>query len=218
MLESTTEMKEFGDWKKRTTVADDRRLCCARRWSLPREAAGANEESFHLRREVEELERRCAHIESRLEKTNSLLQTRTEELNIAQAFVTTADRFSVSDVSHMVEQLNDDIYQCSAMLSDLVLAQPPPSDEPESVAAMLGVARKAVSARFTSDWVSRLEADTREGDTVLFEGLVQNLLVDRCRCIFRVDVARQASTQQDTWLVMMESKAMGCPTANNALA
>ena len=47
------------------------------------------------------MQRRCWRLERELEKPKKLLDIRTEELGVVQAFVTTADRYSVAGVYRM---------------------------------------------------------------------------------------------------------------------
>ncbi|RXW25688.1 hypothetical protein EST38_g141 [Candolleomyces aberdarensis] len=97
-----------------------------------REATG---EADRAKMQLNELKREFAAMQRHADATTKLLNTRTEELNAAQAFLTTADECSGADFSRMVEQLNDDIYQCAVLVADAVI-------EPDAVQDNLAEARK----------------------------------------------------------------------------
>ena len=132
--------------------------------------------------QMHDLERNCEATESQLEKAKSLLQARTEELNIAQAFMTTADQFSVADLVRLVEELNNDIFQAALNLSDLVLAQKTPGSVNPIPATEVEGARGAVANRYGEELTSRVIADLaqEDPDPVLFESLIQNIFATRC--------------------------------------
>lgn len=69
----------------------------------------------------EDLEKRDEHIrvmEDELERTNELLSERTKELSGAQSFLSTTDRLSEAEVLGIVRDLNQNIFQAAANLSE----------------------------------------------------------------------------------------------------
>src|SRR6266576_3384838 len=57
-------------------------------------------------------------VKVKYEQAQELLQTRTAELKAAQAFLTTADKLSNVDVVNLVDALNAEILQVSALVAD----------------------------------------------------------------------------------------------------
>ncbi|KAF6752153.1 hypothetical protein DFP72DRAFT_1171699 [Ephemerocybe angulata] len=134
---------------------------------------------------------RAHNVEEELTKAKKLLGDRTEELNVAQAFMVTADKFSVADVSRLVEQLNDDVYQCAVMVSDAVMDQryavagKGEADSEEEL-KVVKEARKLVVEVWSEEVVARYQADIAErDDSVLFEAVVQNVLVMRLKGVIQ---------------------------------
>ncbi|KAJ3513954.1 hypothetical protein NMY22_g14894 [Coprinellus aureogranulatus] len=130
---------------------------------------------------IEELEQRCREAEDSLEKTKSLLQTRTEELTIAQTFMTTADKYSVAEVVRLTEQLSDDIFQTAALLADILIQEK--QADPASDAEAIQAARKQVVERYGEELTARLAVDIAQDDTILFECLVQNSVAMWCQVV-----------------------------------
>ncbi|RXW25690.1 hypothetical protein EST38_g143 [Candolleomyces aberdarensis] len=112
-----------------------------------------------------------------------LLKTRTEELALAQAFMTTADTCSVADISRMVEQLNDDIYQFAVLISDAVLHA---KSSGTAVSHEIVVqARGALEQMWNEELVRRMHMAVAEEDTILFECFVQYNLANWCHDVVR---------------------------------
>lgn len=57
-------------------------------------------------------------VQARMEKALKLLQNRTQELKGAQPFLTKTDSFSGADVIALVQSLNGEIFQLSAIMAD----------------------------------------------------------------------------------------------------
>ncbi|KAJ3521282.1 hypothetical protein NMY22_g12378 [Coprinellus aureogranulatus] len=123
--------------------------------------------------------------EDELNKLRTLLADRTEEVKVAQAFMTTADKYSVREVSQMVEQLNDEIYQCTMDLSDAVLEQ--------EIRRSRGnvhdenMKKRLEDSRNEFHWwdkqvIAQLEFGLRqhEPNTLLLECMIGYLLTNRC--------------------------------------
>ncbi|KAJ2922268.1 hypothetical protein H1R20_g14841, partial [Candolleomyces eurysporus] len=112
-----------------------------------------------------------------------LLKTRTEELALAQAFMTTADTCSVADISRMVEQLNDEMYQLAVLISDAVLHAKSSGTavSPENVVQ----ARGALEQIWNEELVRRMHMAVAEEDTILFECFVQYNLANWCHDVVR---------------------------------
>ncbi|KAF5317078.1 hypothetical protein D9611_003546 [Ephemerocybe angulata] len=141
-----------------------------------------------------EASRLQADAEARLERTQALLRTRTEELSVAQAFMVTADRVSVAEVVRAVEEVNDLMFQCAVDLADAVLdarVARTAKGIPSQTAGVNGkgkgrlTAREAVFKEWGVEVVRRLERDILDVDvgeesTVLFEAMVQNVLIEAC--------------------------------------
>ncbi|KAF6748627.1 hypothetical protein DFP72DRAFT_915736 [Ephemerocybe angulata] len=150
----------------------------------------AERDLFDARKQAEEKGNRAAEVAASLKKTKKLLAARTEELNVAQAFMVTADKFSVADVSHMVEQLNDDVFQCAAMVTDAVSEQRAAMDgvkpDPEEDLEYVKEARKEVVKIWGEEIISRIQCDMeKDGDTFVLEAVVQSVLVLRLRDIIQ---------------------------------
>ncbi|KAF9047818.1 hypothetical protein BJ165DRAFT_1403455 [Panaeolus papilionaceus] len=86
-------------------------------------------ESWDLHNTIHELEDRLRESLHAAQANEARLQSHIRELTDAQAFLTTADTYSGSDVTKMVEQLNAEIFQLSANLADRVEDSPTRSSE-----------------------------------------------------------------------------------------
>jgi hypothetical protein len=139
----------------------------------------AQEDAERERGQLKDLKREFAAMERRVDATTKLLNTRTEELDAAQAFLTTADECSGADFSRMVEQLNNDISHCGVLMADAVI-------EPNAVGDRLGEGAlemafdKLNQFGWTRAEISRLHHDILVEDTILFEAMVQNILIFWC--------------------------------------
>jgi hypothetical protein len=136
------------------------------------------------------MQQRCRKLEKDLEQTKTLLESRTEELSAAQAFVTTADQYSVADVCALLERLNDEFFQCAMDLSDALLrhreSSPASGNARESSwRTRLQESRRLITKGWDEDTLVRLEADIAQDDTVMFECMVQNAFVSEAREIIR---------------------------------
>ncbi|KAF6748621.1 hypothetical protein DFP72DRAFT_915725 [Ephemerocybe angulata] len=99
----------------------------------------------------------------------------------------TADRVGVAEVVRAVEEVNDLVFQCAVDLSDAVLdARATRKAKGNRNAGMNGKgnAREAVFKEWGREIVRRLERDVLDVDegesTVLFEAMVQNVLIEAC--------------------------------------
>ncbi|KAJ2922256.1 hypothetical protein H1R20_g14837, partial [Candolleomyces eurysporus] len=141
-----------------------------------REATG---EADRAKMQLNELKRELAATQRHADATTKLLNTRTEELNAAQAFLTTADECSGADFSRMVEQLNDDIYQCGVLIADAVIEQDAVEDTLEE-GALETVFKELSQFGWTEARLRSLHPSILEQDTILFETMVQNIFVHWC--------------------------------------
>ncbi|KAF6752154.1 hypothetical protein DFP72DRAFT_905071 [Ephemerocybe angulata] len=101
----------------------------------------------------------------------------------------TADRVSVAEVVRAVEEVNDLVFQCAVDLADAVL-DARATGKAKGIFQTVGVegkgkAREAVSKEWGVEVVRRLERDVLDVDegeesTVLFEAMVQNVLIEAC--------------------------------------
>jgi hypothetical protein len=73
---------------------------------------------------IRNLEQKQRISQERHLHTTKLLDERTAELKGAQAFLTTADRYSGADVIKMAESLNAEIFQASALIAELLVDAP----------------------------------------------------------------------------------------------
>ncbi|KAJ3523688.1 hypothetical protein NMY22_g11330 [Coprinellus aureogranulatus] len=194
------------------------------------------EKLFRYATETQDQNRSLQHgmemLEREFGQTKELLDSRTKDLRAAEAFVTVADQYSHADLKTMVEQLNDEIFQCAAAMSDAVFEQqssPPTFEDHESEAwaKVYEAASRDIADIWSQDMVSRLRAETAKGETILLEGLIQNTIVARCEEIaqsFVLDntevdncmkqVWRHIKHSQQTkvaknWLAMTHSKFKG---------
>lgn len=135
--------------------------------------------------EIKQLREALSGMGQTLEQTKQLLEARTEENKVAQAFMTTADHFSIADVSRLVDQLNDEIFQCAMDMSDAVLKDKDSSPsyssaENEAWQPRFEEACTKVAEILGEDSVSALRAGAEKGDLILFECFAQTLFVYRC--------------------------------------
>jgi hypothetical protein len=142
---------------------------------LGRSLRAAQEETERERTKLEQLRRRFS-------RTEKMLEMRTNELNAAKAFLTTADEYSVADVVHMVTQLNDDIYQCAAFMADETIKRDGSEEESGNApsARMTQALQELVDSGCGREWVERLRTDILEQDTIVFEAMAQNVFVHWC--------------------------------------
>ena len=73
---------------------------------------------------IRNLEQRLRISQEQRSQTTKLLDDRTAELKGAQAFLTTADRYSGADIIKMAESLNAEIFQASALMAELLVDAP----------------------------------------------------------------------------------------------
>lgn len=111
------------------------------------------------RQEAKASRAEVADVNNRMESTLRLLESRTQELKGAQAFVTKADSYSGADVIALVKSLNEEIFQLSAfMTDDLPMSGdvPPTGDEHMIEEKNLG---QYLGARLCIALVSMVHAD-----------------------------------------------------------
>ncbi|TEB37931.1 hypothetical protein FA13DRAFT_1725555 [Coprinellus micaceus] len=140
-----------------------------------------HDEGIKMQRQLEQLTKQSERREENLHKLQKLLESRTEELKLAQTFLTTADQHSIADVCHMVNQLNEEIYQCTMMMSDALIEQRRLQDRKDvDKAANRQVACERAELRWGKALVSRLQADVSTDETTLLESLLQHVLMRWC--------------------------------------
>lgn len=74
--------------------------------------------------DIRNLKQRLRISEEQHSQTTKLLDDRTAELKGAQAFLTTADRYSGADIIKMAESLNAEIFQASALMAEMLVDAP----------------------------------------------------------------------------------------------
>ncbi|KAF6752171.1 hypothetical protein DFP72DRAFT_456219 [Ephemerocybe angulata] len=139
-----------------------------------------------LKTKTEEL--RCAR--EKVENLEELNESRRRELQVAQAFMTTAGKWSVSDVSAKVENLNEEIRSCAFNVGDAVATARRKNREEgfemnERAQRRLREDARLMADRWGEEVVDYMLGELDEGETTLFEALVQNVLVERCDEIIR---------------------------------
>ena len=70
--------------------------------------------------EIRNLKEKVRCAEEKNSQTTNLLQVRTADLKGAEAFLTTADQYSGSDIINMVNLLNAEIFQAAAYIAELL--------------------------------------------------------------------------------------------------
>jgi hypothetical protein len=73
---------------------------------------------------IRNLEQKLRISQEQRSQTTKLLDDRTAELKGAQAFLTTADRYSGADIIKMADSLNAEIFQASALMAELLVDAP----------------------------------------------------------------------------------------------
>jgi hypothetical protein len=73
---------------------------------------------------IQNLEQKLRISQEQNLQTTKLLDERTAELKGAQAFLTTADRYSGADIIKMAKSLNAEIFQASALMAELLVDAP----------------------------------------------------------------------------------------------
>ncbi|KAF6748677.1 hypothetical protein DFP72DRAFT_915787 [Ephemerocybe angulata] len=154
-----------GDWERRYG------------W-LQSELSGAR---LRADKQFGELSGRCRELEDELMKAKALLDARTQELKVSQAFITTADQYSIADISRMVEQLNEEIFNFAMNISDAVFQSTTNTQVDETIPGYIE-AHQAAVRRWGESTILRLRADFGKDapDTILFESLIQHVLVCWC--------------------------------------
>ncbi|KAF6748689.1 hypothetical protein DFP72DRAFT_1074040 [Ephemerocybe angulata] len=123
----------------------------------------------------------------RLRELENLLAARTEELRVAQAFMTTSDQLSPVDVTRMAEDLNEYIGALAFHVSDKLLGEEARNwakRHPESEDARRR--RRSDCRVWEKKWGERVVNTMRRGvaerdpDTTLLECMIQSTVVERC--------------------------------------
>ena len=73
---------------------------------------------------IRSLEQKLRRSQEQHSQTTKLLEDKTTQLKGAQAFLTTADRYSGADIIKMAESLNAEIFQASALMAELLVDAP----------------------------------------------------------------------------------------------
>ena len=122
------------------------------------------------------------------EKLEQLLKERTEELSSAQAFLGKADSISVTEVSKMVEMLNAEVLQVSALVADS-LSQRRMAKDDQADQALVNDAMHAVKSFIGPRLQSMLMADIIDPeakfDPTLSQIILQSGLINACALIMR---------------------------------
>ncbi|KAF6748678.1 hypothetical protein DFP72DRAFT_915789 [Ephemerocybe angulata] len=170
-------------------------------------------------RHAQEWQGRCDELERDLRKTKKLLASRTEELQVAQKFMKSADNFSVAEVSQMVQQLNDELYQCAMMISDAVIQERGKPHSNDELTVGYIEARQAAARYWGEDIISRLHSDVKRDEMVLFESMIQHHFTTWCREVITIIASgdeKMNDCLQSVWEGILETHST--PIAKNWLA
>jgi hypothetical protein len=162
-----------------------------------------------VQRQTQDFNSQLRIMERQLEDKNRTLNDRIEELQSAQVFMTTADQYSTVEVTRMVEQLNEDIYQCAAFMVDAVFDA---RNSRRQMDDQMEVARQEARSDTVKRWgetlTNHLEADLTRDETVLVECLVQHMLVEQCHDIISplfIESRRMNQTLTRVWKGIRDS-------------
>lgn len=174
-----------------------------------------HDEGIKMQRQLEQLTKQSERREENLHKSQKLLESRTEELKLAQTFLTTADQHSIADVCHMVNQLNEEIYQCTMMMSDALIEQRGlQGREDEDKAANRQGACERAELRWGKALASRLQADVANDETTLLESLLQHALMRWCYEIVQ-SFSLESREFDNRFLALWDSIAQACESPSS---
>ncbi|KAF6752188.1 hypothetical protein DFP72DRAFT_905184 [Ephemerocybe angulata] len=130
----------------------------------------------------------AAAAQEALKESERLLATRTQELDIAQAFMTTADKATPVEISRMVEDLNERIALLAFLAADKLIDKETRKWGKRNRERAESVKKRETNLRtWEKDWGVDLIrelikgcTDDRDPDIVLLERMIQNMLVERC--------------------------------------
>ena len=133
MLETTQDNLKISEQKKIDLHKTNNQLRDEKAQLLERDSAAANKEretqqkiaelqskNRRLEEEVRSLKEKFRSSEDKNSQTTTLLQSRTADLRAAEAFLTTANQYSGSDIINMVQILNAEIFQAAAYMAELL--------------------------------------------------------------------------------------------------
>ncbi|KAF5317376.1 hypothetical protein D9611_003519 [Ephemerocybe angulata] len=169
----------------------------------------ANTEVRRAQSEIDTYAHQVAVAERALTDSEELMAARSDELNAAQAFITTADKSALADISRMVEELNEEIAQLSFVISDKIVDENLKRWSKEKPERGESAKKQEDTSRFwRGKWGQWLVDDMCEGvrrtepDTFLFECVIQNVLSEFCVeiiCTFASDGGEQGRHLDVLW-------------------
>lgn len=109
-------------------------------------------------------------------QTMRQLETRTQEWHGAQAFLVTSDTVSGADVTNLVNQLNEEIFQISAIMAESIASFSPGSSPPDAV--MHGEASRIVGVQITELLSRRDSVD--DSSEIIIQNALQSVLTGYC--------------------------------------
>ncbi|KAJ7578247.1 hypothetical protein C8J56DRAFT_835932 [Mycena floridula] len=124
--------------------------------------------------------------EALLVERSRLLATRTKELQGMQAFLSTEDIFSVADVTRMLEALNQEVFQTSAFMTDILSFELSSTASVEEQATSREISRTCIGPRITN-----LLGSCRSHDA--FDTMVQCALQSALLRCCRVEIMKWAN-------------------------
>ena len=127
---------------------------------------------------LEERDQRIRAMEDELARTKELLSARTKELSGAQSFLSTTDRLSEAEVLGIVRNLNENIFQAAANLTE----------ELERLASTLRSTRVAVSSKTLGEF-SEFYGRTLIHRAFDLDSAAMTYLVQSCLCYLAAEVA-----------------------------
>jgi len=127
----SAEHKKIELYRMMNSLQDEKAQLIEREGAMKREAATKERDAqqkiadFLVKNrkqedEIRYLKDRLRHAEEKNSHTNNLLQVRTADLRGAEAFLTTADQYSGTDIINMVNGLNAEIFQAAAYMAELL--------------------------------------------------------------------------------------------------
>jgi chromosome segregation ATPase len=125
------EQKNIELLKTMKTLQEEKAQSIAREATIKKEAATKEREAqqkvadimaktYKREDEIRQLRDRLRHADEKNSHTTNLLQVRTADLRGAEAFLTTADQYSGTDIINMVKGLNAEIFQAAAYTAELL--------------------------------------------------------------------------------------------------
>jgi hypothetical protein len=132
-----------------------------------------NQKAVAAQQRLTSVEHQLAATAFELTLSKELAQTRAEELAVAQVFMSTGDRYCVTDVSRIVDKMNEAIDQCAGLIGRAFLQK-------KRRRGNRTAPRKWMTEKWGDYLTHRVLIDVDRGDGVLFESMLRNMFVVWC--------------------------------------